>query len=71
MVQPTTQSSTPQSITPNLRHPFAQPPPVSFNVWLISHRFANEQQTLSPAILRSRFIGEALMLAAILLIVLR
>lgn len=40
-------------------------------VWLIGHWFANEEQTLSPAILRSRLIGAALMLAAISLIVLR
>ena len=40
-------------------------------VWLIGHWFANEEQTLSPAILRSRLIGAALMLAAIALVILR
>jgi drug/metabolite transporter (DMT)-like permease len=40
-------------------------------VWLIGHWFANEEQSLSPSILRSRLIGATLMLAAVSLIVLR
>ncbi|CAM3086453.1 DMT family transporter [Rariglobus hedericola] len=40
-------------------------------VWLIGHWFANEEQTLAPAILRSRLIGAMLILAAIALVVLR
>lgn len=40
-------------------------------VWLIGHWFANEEQTLSPAILRSRLTGAALILAAITLVILR
>jgi len=40
-------------------------------VWLIGHWFANEEQTLAPAILRSRLTGAVLILAAINLVVLR
>ena len=40
-------------------------------VWLIGHWFANEEQTLAPAILRSRLAGAVLILAAITLVVLR
>ncbi|MFA6960882.1 MAG: EamA family transporter [Opitutaceae bacterium] len=40
-------------------------------VWLIGHWFANEEQTLSPAILRGRLVGATLILAAITLVVLR
>ncbi|MET0262588.1 MAG: DMT family transporter [Rariglobus sp.] len=40
-------------------------------VWLIGHWFANEEQILSPTILRSRLAGAALMLAAITLVILR
>jgi hypothetical protein len=39
-------------------------------VWLIGHWFSNEEQRLAPAVLRSRFIGAGLMLAAISLVVL-
>jgi drug/metabolite transporter (DMT)-like permease len=39
-------------------------------VWLVGHWFANEEQTLAPAVLRSRLIGAVLMLAAISLVVL-
>jgi hypothetical protein len=40
-------------------------------VWLIGHWFANEEQRLSPAVLRSRLAGAGLMLAAIALVVAR
>lgn len=40
-------------------------------VWFIGHWFSNEEQTLSPGVLRSRLAGASLMLAAILLVVLR
>ena len=40
-------------------------------VWLIGHWFANEEQKLAPAILRSRLAGAALILTAITLVVLR
>lgn len=40
-------------------------------VWLIGHWFANEEQHLGPAVLRSRLAGAALMLAAIVLVILR
>jgi hypothetical protein len=40
-------------------------------VWLVGHWFANEEQALAPAILRSRLAGAALILAAITLVVLR
>ena len=40
-------------------------------VWLVGHWFANEEQTLAPAILRSRLVGAGLILAAISLVVLR
>jgi drug/metabolite transporter (DMT)-like permease len=40
-------------------------------VWLIGHWFANEEQTLAPSILRSRFTGAFLILAAIALVVVR
>jgi drug/metabolite transporter (DMT)-like permease len=40
-------------------------------VRLIGHWFANEEQTLAPAILRSRLTGAFLILAAITLVVLR
>lgn len=39
-------------------------------VWLVGHWFANEEQRLAPAVLRSRLIGAGLMLAAISLVVL-
>lgn len=39
-------------------------------VWLIGHWFANEEQRLAPAVLRSRLAGAGLMLAAISLVVL-
>jgi len=38
-------------------------------VWLVGHWFANEEQRLAPAVLRSRFIGAGLMLAAISLVI--
>jgi drug/metabolite transporter (DMT)-like permease len=38
-------------------------------VWLIGHWFANEEQRLSPALLRSRLAGAGLMLVAIALVV--
>ena len=38
-------------------------------VWLVGHWFANEEQRLAPAVLRSRLIGAGLMLAAISLVV--
>ncbi len=38
-------------------------------VWLIGHWFANEEQRLGPAVLRSRLAGAGLMLAAIALVV--
>lgn len=40
-------------------------------VWLIGHWFANEEQKLAPAILRSRLAGAVLILAAITLVILR
>ncbi|MDF3057958.1 MAG: hypothetical protein K0R17_2173 [Rariglobus sp.] len=39
-------------------------------VWLVGHWFANEEQRLAPAVLRSRLIGAGLMLAAISLVML-
>ncbi len=39
-------------------------------VWLVGHWFANEEQRLAPAVLRSRLIGAVMMLAAISLVVL-
>lgn len=39
-------------------------------VWLVGHWFANEEQRLAPAVLRSRLAGAVLMLAAISLVVL-
>jgi drug/metabolite transporter (DMT)-like permease len=38
-------------------------------VWLVGHWFANEEQKLAPAVLRSRLAGAVLMLAAIALVV--
>ena len=38
-------------------------------VWLVGHWFANEEQRLAPAVLRSRLAGAGLMLAAVALVV--
>jgi len=40
-------------------------------VWLPGHWFANEEQSLTPAILRSRLTGAVLILAVIALVDLR
>ena len=37
-------------------------------VWAIGHWFANEERQLAPAVLRLRFVGAALMLAAVALV---
>jgi drug/metabolite transporter (DMT)-like permease len=38
-------------------------------VWMVGHWFANEEQRLAPAVLRSRLTGAGLMLAAVALVV--